>query len=969
MERIHFGRKNHKDPERVDYSSIESGNSDEVFRNGEKLQSEAETSEPHDNQSDDISREYEKFLENIKFLSLGIGQMRAEGIVDPKLDEAERWLPGLALELSVGRTKYQAMLERPKLDKLPTFKVVNSEIGFGAHNFDPKEVDKLNKTRAELGEKNASYINKEYLAYGLERLRNLCSDYFEIQPEKFTTLEREEQNIIPPLKKKPGRQFNEHLLQDSELIPQSKLEKILHKLFAKAKSTVEVAVAIPKQLWAEANSLFSLVLMKIIPEKFGRKLWSQIMKKGDFSQTPGAVPTFFSRFLPAIAVENIASRTLSSPFNMRFKRFNRYDPDTDSFKEAERGDRKIKFEAPVSMHYLKTEAKSVDVHTLEFLHFPIEGTEDSMILLPTPSGGKNSRDAQCIPVSLEAVHSSGATMDIPIYYNDSGDCFFDKTEIPPEWHDVTMRFNHIIRRYHDRDKNFRSESTVSEFITQNPGCFSEPNMELDDGAMRAELPEELSSLISEWSHLSSTKEKIKAVGNYFKENFSYPPKFFGSLRILFAEGESNLEKIFSAKEGNCYDTNRLAYIILHKLGVPCDLGTGIAPDEDPKNFKDGEYVLPEASGLKEGTTIGFEGDVQIYRPRSEINYTLSPGGAHAFLRYFDIERRIWCTLDVTPSLSGGSLKKERKYVAAELRSKQFLEEILDRNSLPKIGNGVYTYNWLFRASEEDPLKGRIPKLEIGMGMVTPPQTETNLEAYCKSPSLRVSTFPTEKNINDEELRVDYEKMVLAEYRAYDRLNNIAKEIGALGRRVTEPILNKMREPAENFLRRRNKFLSTETNKGDHAKLVASIVQGFVPPLSPGLLGNIQFDESKNLFVLTGQPFRANKEMPGVYMTEEEVFHYAEEVLKFWSVMCESEIPSIISALNDEDGSRAIENILNDYHNPLSKEPELSAPEKLSFEWLTGRENATVETIDGKNQTVLTDRETGKRYIVERPKGK
>lgn len=172
----------------------------------------------------------------------------------------------------------------------------------------------------------------------------------------------------------------------------------------------------------------------------------------------------------------------------------------------------------------------------------------------------------------------------------------------------------------------------------------------------------------DWQKLPTATEKITAVRDFFREHVGYARGWVSRSRIAAAPGRNNLERIASAKEGNCYDTNRLAYVILQKLGISTELYTGLSIG-DRKKIDKAKFLLPILS-MQKNKNLGMEVDASpgnflwngnfLWKDTEGTRESKS-SHAHAFLRYFDENKQAWLLFDVTPAKTLADKESSKKY--------------------------------------------------------------------------------------------------------------------------------------------------------------------------------------------------------------------------------------------------------------------------------------------------------------------
>ena len=121
--------------------------------------------------------------------------------------------------------------------------------------------------------------------------------------------------------------------------------------------------------------------------------------------------------------------------------------------------------------------------------------------------------------------------------------------------------------------------------------------------------------------------KTKRLRESFTSLFEYPKDAHDTRKILRAKGRDDVERITNAFCGNCFDTNKIAYILLQQSGIPCRFVNGYPEGTDTEDH--------------ENQDNGTRGD---HREK----FVIRSAEAHAFVRYFDQDTQRWEVLDVTP---------------------------------------------------------------------------------------------------------------------------------------------------------------------------------------------------------------------------------------------------------------------------------------------------------------------------------
>lgn len=166
-------------------------------------------------------------------------------------------------------------------------------------------------------------------------------------------------------------------------------------------------------------------------------------------------------------------------------------------------------------------------------------------------------------------------------------------------------------------------------------------------------------------------EKVDALSKYLEQTFGYGKGLRAALRIALAPGTKALEKIAAAREGNCYDVNRLAYVLLAKVGVAVEMHTGFSP---------GAYHPPgiwAQWGINKNPQDRGFGEIQ--REPVAVFADIGAEHAHAFLRYFDPERQVMVVKDFTPQKS---LADRREFLKDETHRETTRQQLEAQYGLP-----------------------------------------------------------------------------------------------------------------------------------------------------------------------------------------------------------------------------------------------------------------------------------------------
>lgn len=485
---------------------------------------------------------------------------------------------------------------------------------------------------------NSNIPKEEVIKGSMKQIDEILNSYFEIDMNKIT---KEELNGLVEAEKTKNLVFEQEKAK-SLAIKENKL------LNAAQKTANFIAGAAMTAFSAPALVMRPIVDV-IMASSSGMQamMLEAMMKMPSMSFPPGVGMTgldmLAEKLMPRFVENKRVHLDTYQSFNqyVGFQSYDVFNPATDKFSLGKTEMHKYEYPTGDEMGRIEDYSKLTSMHTLSIKNFRF-----------LPKGQK-----QPIPQSLDL---SGKIM-VPLKVESGEQLYYDtQGNLYIEGFLEAGRTGPLNIQYIVYDLSKKNEF-VEGFISLNKNFFrSVPELNKEVIEERIDLGEEIESKIKEWQNLPTTQEKAKQVGAYIRSNFDYPyglSAFTAGAQIRASEGRLMVEKIASAKIANCYDANKLGYVIMQRLGVPVKSVRGFPDSQmlerEPVEIAQGQqYLDPMISALDQTTTKVI---------------TMS----HSFLSYYDKEKTYWQTTDFTPSRGA---KSSDKTIAKDEMKKQ---ELLD----------------------------------------------------------------------------------------------------------------------------------------------------------------------------------------------------------------------------------------------------------------------------------------------------
>lgn len=516
-------------------------------------------------------------------------------------------------------------------------------------------------------------LEDAYLEYGIEKLRELGAE-LGIDFQKFGEEATDLEEIIAESQTKEESVEKSSLLTVS--LPRITGFERLRNALRRSKEIIKIVGAgiasVALAPLASAAQALGLTVGKMVPQRFLRKL--------EAAQIPG-IPSFGSmmeipvmrRSEEGLEGENPDRKSLFSSTQM----FRHYDVKHDAFIAEKEPVRFTRYETSVDQHSelgkatLRLEGH-VDINefTLQSVELADRDPKTGFIPIPRPFG---FGDALMLPLRAEAIYieTEGEAIidkkiiDLPLHFDQYGQLWVDSSPLHPTQEKVTimMRYGSYVPP-REGEESVLTSFAVRSFIKQNPEYFRRtiPPLDRTAAAMELELPPDLETLMIklEQSKLTAS-EKVVRLRQYMTVQFGYGKGFRAALRIATARGKNSVERIANAHEGVCFDTNKLAYILLARLGISAEMhvgyGSGSWRDDDVK-------ARYEVSG----------GGEFVNRERARAFADITTKHGHAFLRYWDADAGVMRTADFTASDSLADIRWSRRNKALRDLVRSHLEE-------------------------------------------------------------------------------------------------------------------------------------------------------------------------------------------------------------------------------------------------------------------------------------------------------
>ncbi|MFZ2190370.1 MAG: transglutaminase domain-containing protein [Candidatus Magasanikiibacteriota bacterium] len=561
-------------------------------------------------------------------------------------------------------------------------------------------------------------LQSEFINFSLEKLKSVCQDYFNIdfeqllEQEKLISEKRNAESEQPELSldeekltsnDQKDNKDETGLMDKIKNIKNKFKRKIIKLLVELGATTMSVAelVIYPVKKLAE---LLMAVLSVLKPEFIRAKSLKSFLNKNRLSQKPGASGFKFKSKQPlfTLGVESPAFFRGRSRFNMNgvyvsLEEYAKYNSGDDSFES----DPSFGEESNLKKYTdVERDAKHEGlIHNIEssrtLLHFSIGEVDVHELANPNtkmmclPQLWKRDRESTFFaPLYLKANYfdkqkNKIQEVELSLFHDERGFLYFDTKQIPEEVKKVNLKLTYAT-------VDLRKEETpihLAWFLKNKTSyIYSRHNLTTDVEARTLDLSNvpELSAQIQEWKKITNIDELIHSIEDYFGR-YSYAKNFIDRIRIKSQSGKTDLEKIILAESGNCFDVNRLVYVVLQMLDIPVRLSSGYnfggGAEHDYKKEKHSfTGRIPNVDKISIGKSVGLEGDVGWDESKSSIEYNFPLGQEpHAFLTYYNKDEDRWKVLDTTPKKS----RKDIKYTeAAQKKSDESLLEleVLDREN-------------------------------------------------------------------------------------------------------------------------------------------------------------------------------------------------------------------------------------------------------------------------------------------------
>ena len=597
------------------------------------------------------------FIQAVEKLYTAISE---SDIADEKIAQLKSTLPKLLDLLKQKHEHFVHMLFRPQEGK-EDFEVTVSHLLFGLET-----------------EYNDNPAMKEFfISYTAEKLEAICKDYFEIDVKELglETSQESTEDVA-----------NETSDTNTELTVTKYDQLQLIKNILSAMGQTKDAIMVILSSILQTPAVLSTLLRKLLtPELAARLMMKQIMsKKPRFSQRPGA-GSFFDKMMPMkLFSHNIKNKKGESSLafaslytSTNF--YSEYDSTTDEFVGSDQYSDPQPYKRESEIYRGRTNQMLTDLrehdqlYDLKILHvIPDVMTDKKTGLCAIPTPALNSKQVELIPISFSVfVPGEEYPRECPLFF-DQDQLYFDPSSLPPNAKDMTGNLEYTTWNK-NTDKSVMGSNKrpmyLDFFMKNNSAYFNREKQRshtLDAKVAEINLPADLTKKIEEWGKLPTVQDKVRAVSDYFMSEFAYGLGIFTRIRVALQPGKSPVEKIVNAKEGNCFDANKIGYIVLQKLGIPTELHTGFTDPSVDENPVKGEktFMIPNIKELPLGTEVGVEAENALKRtPQAHskhVRHTTDTQG-HAFLQFFNEETQQWLRLDLTPSQSKSELANANKF--------------------------------------------------------------------------------------------------------------------------------------------------------------------------------------------------------------------------------------------------------------------------------------------------------------------
>lgn len=524
-------------------------------------------------------------------------------------------------------------------EKQDAFRIALREFTFGIQG--PSEQEKK------------SVLTTSFLEYAGNKLREMAEMMFETTLEKLAEKTQETKKSDEPLSPALDVSTTQglHLVISKKVPLMKRLSQRVKETWFFLKESIREFI---QKLKAERQRTKD-------PETYQQRLWENMLQEMSVSQPPAGGDDRRDPFNQAPVVIDHWTSTDGTvpPLNCYTSvgHFDRYDSAVDRLVKADAPHAV----SPIQFPATRTRSQSVDTqssgmrtvenfekrypkYTMVLHHFDPRPLAKNDGLAPLPRAYPMG-ETLLLPLVAEIKFAHDEIVSIcSLWHDENGSLYVDTKSLPPTGKITEFSIKYSI---HDPKDSPAMSPDQFAFIEENPILLNgeKTAMCIDPAAVAAEIsvPAELKEQMERWKKLP-VSERVNAVKTYLRKTYGYGRGSEAMWRIRRQPGVSDLEKIMHAHEGNCFDVNRVGYVLLHKLGIPCTFHTGYGESREEELVEEVGHTLQPIS---EADTVG-KTTALAQEKRSIHLEKIHSSESHAFLRYVDPETGTPRVLDLTP---------------------------------------------------------------------------------------------------------------------------------------------------------------------------------------------------------------------------------------------------------------------------------------------------------------------------------
>ena len=417
-----------------------------------------------------------------------------------------------------------------------------------------------------------------------------------------------------------------------------------------------------------------LLLLSKMPSNVQARFFAKMINARSYQQSSGVpdMTKYLSKFMRSIIKMN-AYGYIRFRYFFVMAQFQAYNVKKDAF-EVRKG-MLVKYDLD---HEDSRQVRRELIQKLNCITFTIPIHANGIILLPMP----RPVGTIDIPIPLMVGCPTNPKQsidplfvrDFDIYFDEYSRLYLDLGKYTHNEIEVTIAF--VNPKREDIDHKY-----VHYAMKKNKAYFSPdaPPMEYSNDIRNLQLPSVIESKIKELQYARvQVIEKVSSVQKFIQDFLDYPilvSLFF----TLVRKGSSDFEKSLNARSGNCFDGNKLGFIMLTKLGIPVQLMTGFAGTKYDNAETDASYNVHLGHVTK---TIASS--IELIDPKHQKAGQVPKG--HAMCLYYDHDTPSFNIVDFTPmTRSSKKLEKLEKRSYEDVKIKSNYQLRLKEEKLRSLG--------------------------------------------------------------------------------------------------------------------------------------------------------------------------------------------------------------------------------------------------------------------------------------------